>query len=210
VSIVDIRAESRASVRARIREAALDTARETTVARGWSAVRMGVVAGEVGVSRQTLHAEFGTKQDLGLALVMREAGVFFDGVAARLDRHPGDLFGAVHEAVAFTVHTAADNPLLQTILTGATTAGGDDSLLPLLTIRSEPLLDRAVALFSDWIDAQWPDSDPEAVRVMVHSVARLLISHVLLRTDSADAAGRDLALVACRCLTPTDRGSTPA
>ena len=45
------------------------------------------------VVRRRLHAEFGTKDDLGKALVMRETAEFFDGVMTRLGEHPGDLAG---------------------------------------------------------------------------------------------------------------------
>jgi AcrR family transcriptional regulator len=71
MSVVDLRAETRAYGRARLRELALDAARDVVLDRGWAAVRMGAIAKEIGISRQTLHGEFGTKDDLGNALVMR-------------------------------------------------------------------------------------------------------------------------------------------
>jgi len=111
--------------------------------RGWSAVRMGAIATAVGVSRQSLHAEFGTKDDLGDALVLREVSIFFDGMLERLEHHRGDLAGAVRDAGGYIVDAVRDNPLLQTILTRAP-AQGDFSLLPLLTTRGEPLIGRLV------------------------------------------------------------------
>lgn len=93
MSVADLRAETRAFGRARLRDVALDAAREVVLERGWSAVRMGAIATTIGISRQSLHAEFGTKDDLGNALVMRETAEFFDGVAVRLAEHPGDLAG---------------------------------------------------------------------------------------------------------------------
>ncbi len=200
MSIADFGVEPSAPTRAGVRERALQTAREITLQRGWGAVRMGSVASQIGISRQTLHAEFGTKQDLGLALVMREADDFFSGVQERLARHPGELARAVEDAATFTLDAAAVNPLLHTILTGAATAAGDDSLLPLLTVRGEPLLSRAAVLFGDWVTTQWPEANPQATHLMVDSVVRLIISHALLPTKSAQACGRDLAEVACRCL----------
>lgn len=203
VTTVDLRAETRAYGRARLRDVALDAARDVVLDRGWAAVRMGAIATQVGISRQSLHAEFGTKEDLGNALVMREMAEFFDGVRARLHEHPGDLSGAVSDAAAYIVSVARDNPLLETILTRAA-AGGDVSLLSLLTVRGEALLETATALVRDWVTGQWPDADPADVRLMVESVVRLCQSHILTPTKSPAEVGADMAVVASRCLPLSD------
>ncbi len=148
MSVADLRAETRAFGRARLRELALDAAREVVLDRGWSAVRMGSIATAVGISRQSLHAEFGTKDDLGEALVLREVSIFFDGMLERLEHHRGDLAGAVRDAAGYMLDAVRDNPLLQTILTRAP-AQGDFSLLPLLTTRGEPLIGRAAEIFGE-------------------------------------------------------------
>lgn len=199
VTSVDLRAETRAYGRARLRDVALDAARDVVLDRGWAAVRMGAIATEVGISRQSLHAEFGTKEELGNALVMRETAQFFEGVGTRLAAHPGDLAGAVSDAAEYMVTVARDNPLLATILTRAA-GGGDVSLLSLLTVRGEALLDSAITLVRDWVTGQWPDADPADVRLMVESVVRLCQSHILTPTRSPAQVGADMALVACRCL----------
>lgn len=199
MTTVDLRAETRAFGRARLRDAALDAARDVVLDRGWAAVRMGAIATRVGISRQSLHAEFGTKEDLGNALVMREMAEFFDGVRARLAEHRGDLAGAVSDAAEYIVSVARENPLLETILTRAA-AGGDVSLLSLLTVRGEALLDTAISVVRDWVVEQWPSADRDDVRVMVESVVRLCQSHILTPTKSPAEVGADMALVACRCL----------
>ena len=203
MSVVDLRAEARAYGRARLRELALDATREVVLEKGWAAVRMGAIASAIGISRQSLHAEFGTKDELGNALVMRETAQFFNGLQTRLSDHPGDLAGAVAEAAEYMVSVARDNPLLETILT-RTPAGGDVSLLSLLTVRGEPLLDSGVAVFGGWVAEQWPSVDPEDARVMVESVVRLVLSHVLTPTKTPAEVGADLAVVACRCLPVPD------
>lgn len=199
MSVVDLRAETRAYGRARLRGLALDATREVVLEKGWAAVRMGAIATAIGISRQSLHAEFGTKDDLGNALVMRETAQFFNGLQDRLAAHPGNLARAVSEAAEYMVSVARGNPLLETILTRAP-AGGDVSLLSLLTVRGAPLLDSGAAVFGDWVTAQWPKADPADVRVMVESVVRLVLSHVLTPTKTPAEVGADLALVACRCL----------
>lgn len=199
VAVVDLRAETRAFGRARLRELALDETRAVALEQGWSAVRMGSIAKAIGISRQSLHAEFGTKDDLGDALVQRETSTFFEGIRELLEQHPGDLAGAVQHAGYYVLDVTQDNPLLQTILT-RTPAHGDVSLLPLITTRGEPLIDRGVELFGAWVVGQWPSLSPADTRLMVESVVRLSLSHIVTSTKPAADAAADLARLACRCV----------
>ena len=200
MTVVDLKAETRAFSRARLRELALDAARDVVLDRGWASVRMGAIASAVGISRQSLHGEFGTKDELGDALVMRETTTFLDGVQARLTKHPGDLAGGVADAAEFMLSATRDDPLLQTILTRTPAIGGDQSLLPLLTTRGEPLIDHAMQIVGSWVTEQCPPANLADVRLMVESVVRLAHSHLLTQTRTPSDAARDLALVACRCL----------
>lgn len=200
MSVVDVRAEVRAYGRARLRELALDAARDVVLDRGWAALRMGAIATSIGISRQSLHAEFGTKDDLGNALVMRETAEFFEGMANRLGNHPGDLAGGVAAAAEYMVSVARDNPLLETILTRSPAHSGDTSLLSLLTVRGEPLIETGIAGLGEWVRAQWPKADPAEVTLMVESVVRLCLSHILTPTKTPSEVAADLAVVACRCL----------
>ena len=206
MSVVDLRAETRAFGRSRLRELALDAAREVVLDRGWAAVRMGAIAIAVGISRQSLHGEFGTKDELGNALVMRETSMFLTGVEARLAEHPGDLAGGIVDAAQFMLSATRDNPLLQTILTRTPANRGDQSLLALLTSRGEPVLEHALRIVSRWVGEHWPSVNPADSRVMVESVVRLAQSHVLTPTKTPSDAAWDIAVVACRCLCLPDPG----
>ena len=62
-TVAELRERARDEARRRTRDLVLDAARATTLESGWRAVRMGALATEVGLSRQALHAEFGTKAD---------------------------------------------------------------------------------------------------------------------------------------------------
>lgn len=200
MSVVDLRAETRAYARGRLRELALDATRDVILDQGWAAVRMGAIATQIGISRQSLHAEFGTKDDLGNALVRRELENFFDIVRVRLSEHPGDLAGGVAAAVHYILSATRDDPLLEAVLTGTTANSDGESLLPALTVRGEPLIDSAMTMLGDWVREQWPSADPADVALMVESVVRLCQSHILTPTKTPDAVAADLALVACRCL----------
>lgn len=205
MTVVDLRAETRAYGRSRLRELALDAARQVVLDRGWSAVRMGAIATTISVSRSSVHAEFGTKDDLGQALVMREAATFFDEMRNRLMEHPGDLPGGIVAGVAYMLDETGGNPLLQTILTRAP-VDGDTSLLPLLTTRGEPLITHAVEILSSWVTDQWPALPVSDVRLMAESVVRTGLSHILTQTEPKADIARDLALLACRCLKFPDPG----
>lgn len=182
--------EIRAQARRQLRDAFLDAAQEITITEGWHRLRMGSVAAQLGVSRQTLHAEFGTREALGQALIMRETEQFLVGVSNCLDRHPGNLAAAVREAVQYTLLRAAEDPLLRTVLTSA--RGGDDSLLPLLTTRSEPVLHAASAALQGYAEEHFPHLDRERVASVVDNVVRLTVSHIVLPAGSADEIARRL------------------
>ena len=203
MSVVDLRAETRAYGRARLRELALDAAREVVLDKGWGAVRMGAIATAVGISRQSLHAEFGTKDDLGHALVMRETEIYLDGVGERLAEHPVDLAGGLSAAAEYMLVSARENPLLQSVLT-RTSGDGDVSLLSELTIEGEPILGYAMGVVSDWIRSQWPSADRNDVALTVETVVRLAQSHILTPVREPADAAEDLARVARRCMRMAD------
>ena len=56
-----------------LRERILDATAGITIGGGWAAVSMGKVASAVGVSRQTVHTEIGTKAELAEAPPVRAA-----------------------------------------------------------------------------------------------------------------------------------------
>lgn len=185
-------ADIRADARQRVHDAMLDAAHELVLGGGWGAVRMGAVAARVGLSRQTLHAEFGTKEALGQALVLRTTDRFLLGVQQSLEASPGGLRDAVRAAVVFTLESTARDPLLQTVLTSAR-SGADETLLPLLTSRSEPVLQRSSEVLTAWVRAHHPELDAALVADVVDSVVRLVVSHVVLPVDAPAAVGRRLA-----------------
>jgi len=193
---VSIAEEIRSDARDRLREAVLDLVQDTVATSGWAAVRMGAVATRVGVSRQTLHAVFGTKEALGQALVLRVTDRFLVGVGSALDRSPGRLGEAVAAAVTWTLRRADEDPMVHTVLTSSR-SGGDTTMLPLLA-TSEPLLHRATEAVQAWICTHHPDLDARAVREVVDTVVRLVVSHAVVPVDPPEVVARRLARLAER------------
>jgi AcrR family transcriptional regulator len=136
---------------------ALAVTHQLTVDHGRDWVRLSEVAALTGVSRPTLYKEFGDKQGLGQALVLRETERFLVGVAAQLERHPQDLTAGIRAAVSFTLIEAEASPLLRAVLTSAR---GDDTLLPALTTRSAPVLEAATTMLGAWLGEQLPGLNP--------------------------------------------------
>ena len=69
-------------VRRQLRDDVLDAAYGMTVTGGWSCARMTALADRVGVSRQTVYKEFGSRDEVGRALVLREAARLVEGMTA--------------------------------------------------------------------------------------------------------------------------------
>jgi AcrR family transcriptional regulator len=169
--------------RARLRDEVLDAAYAITVEDGWEHVRMTTLAGHVGVSRQTLYKEFHSKDEIGEALVVREAERFHAGVLEHADEHE-DLAGSVHAAISFTLRHGAANPLLRTVLAGS--PSGEQSLLPYITTGSGPLLDATIALVREHLRSRDPGLAPEHLDTLADTIVRLSVSHLLRPTASVE------------------------
>jgi AcrR family transcriptional regulator len=201
------------TAKAQMRDTILDAAYDLVIARGWSAARMADIAAAVGLSRQTLYNEFGSKDGLAAAVALRETRRFLTGITAVLDEHD-DLRRAVEAAALFAFERIGDNPLLKAALTATDEAGHTD-LLPLVTTRSEPLLLASRTALADHLNRHWPALDPEEVTAAAEVAFRLVISHLVVPTDPPEIVAERLGRLVTRFLvghssppgpTPTDGG----
>jgi AcrR family transcriptional regulator len=194
------RSSFRESVRSLLREHLLDAASEALIDGGWNHLKMTDIANAVGVSRQTVYNEFGNKTKLGEALALREATRFLEGVSDRLDEHPDDLAKAIHAAIEYTLRQAADNPLLRAVLTA--TRGGATELLPFVTSRSAPILVAATSVLLTYLHKHWPEIelDDDQRRIVVESVVRLVVSHLVMPLASAQEVADQISWMASRIL----------
>jgi len=131
------------ALRQRIVSAAVDL----TTHSGWSSVTMSRLAQIVGVSRQTVYNEIGSKPVLAEAMVLDELGRFLSIVDRAFDRYPGDLLESVHVAAGGVLARTNDSALLRAIVSA--THGADTELLPPLTTQSRSLLTAARAIMAD-------------------------------------------------------------
>ncbi|GAB3001340.1 TetR family transcriptional regulator [Amycolatopsis echigonensis] len=188
---------ARLSGRARqlMRADALDVAEAIVLDRGYRGVNMQEVADRVGVARQTLYSEFGSKQGLASALVLRLTGQFLDGIERALAAHP-EMRAAWWAAARYTFDAAADNPLLKAVLVG----DGSGELLPLLTSEAAPVVREATERLVTGVCRRWPGLDHAEVGVAAEAATRLALSHLVLPLHPPDVVAEHIAELVVRFL----------
>jgi AcrR family transcriptional regulator len=193
---VDAPSTFRDSVRTLLRDRLLDAAASITATEGWGAVTMAKLADEVGVSRQTVYNELGSKPKIAEELVMRELERFLDIVRTRMAAED-ELVEALRSACEGALEAAAANPLLKAILESAHTGGGSD-LLPLLTTQAQGLIRGATSVVVDALAEQGFSTglDEDELLTAVDAVIRLVLSHVMQPAKTPTEAAADIAWVA--------------
>ena len=175
----------RGAVRQLLRDRLLDAGRDQLSDRPWARVTMAEIAAAAGVSRQTLYNEFGSRDEFGQALVIREGSRFLDEVEDAIDEHPGDPRAALSAALERFLTIARDDPLVRLLLADDGTAG----MLPLVTTQSRPVLEWASGRLADTIEARWPGLPPSDLQTLTDVLVRLAISHVTAPRRSAGPDG---------------------
>lgn len=196
----------RESVRGLMRDRLLDAAARITATDGWGSVTMAKLADEVGVSRQTVYNELGSKPRLAEELIMRELARFLDVVRTRMAAE-SDLVTALRSACEGALETAAANPLLRSVLESSQTGASD--LLPLLTTQSQGLIESATVVVISALEEQEFSTplDDAHLRVAVDAVIRLVLSHVMQPGKPPAKAADDIAWVAGAVLRGSERDS---
>jgi AcrR family transcriptional regulator len=181
-------------MRQRIVQAAVSLTAEV----GWARVTMATVADRVGVSRQTVYNEVGTKPGLAEAMILHELDRFLGVVNLAFDAHPDDLVGAIRAASRDVLVLAKDNPLLHAVVSA--THGADTELLPLLTTHAESLLAAAKVVIADRIEGYDVGLDEEHLEAAIDMVVRVVLSHVMQPSAAPERTADDLAWIATRVL----------
>jgi AcrR family transcriptional regulator len=182
------------SMRERVIEAAVALTSEV----GWSAVTMARLADEVGVSRQTVYNEIGSKPRLAEAMILRELERFLALVSTAFDENPTDVVGAVRAAAQRVLENAQDNALLHAVVSA--THGADTELLPLLTTHAQSLLSVAQGVLVDRLAPYGVDLPADRLAAAVDMVVRVVLSHVMQPTAAPAKTAADIAWIADRVL----------
>lgn len=183
------------------RDRVVDAAVRMTIDIGWSRVTMVRLADEVGVSRQTVYNEMGTKAGLAEAMVARELERFLGVVTLAFDAHPDDLVAGIREATRTVLELAQDNPLLHAVVSA--THGADTELLPFLTTQADNLLTTAHAVVAERVAPYDIGLAPEQLDAAIDMVVRVVLSHVMQPSASPAGTADRLAWLVERVLRPS-------
>ncbi|UUZ61460.1 TetR/AcrR family transcriptional regulator [Nocardioides sp. B-3] len=142
---------------------------------------MADLAEVVGVSRQTIYNEFGSKDDLVPALYEREKDRFIAGFEERMDAGES-LDVAMRASIMWMLDEVVEHRVLTRMVADAR-AGSTDGLIPLLTVHSDaivkPVREQVVQLLLE----RWPKLDREAVEVSTEHTVRFIPGQLVTPTD---------------------------
>lgn len=181
-----------------LREQLCEAATELLTTEGWGKVTMARLADLVGVSRQTVYNEIGTKSDLAEAIVLLQLERFLAEVTRSFDQHPDDLIAALRDSARRVLVYARDNALLHAVVSA--THGADTELLPLLTTHSEYLLAGAKEAVAERVAGYPVDLSAPQREACIDMVVRLVLSHVMQPSGDPATTADDIAFIAARVL----------
>ena len=184
-----------------IRERVIEAAVTLTTDVGWAQVTMARLADTVGVSRQTVYNEIGTKPRLAEAMILRELERFLGLVTLAFDAHPTDLVAAIRDASRSVLEASQDNLLLKAIVSA--THGADTELLPLLTTHAGALLSTAKAVVVERVAPYDVRLAPAQLEAAIDMVVRVVLSHVMQPSASPSRTADDIAWISAQVLNPT-------
>ena len=175
-------------------------AAELTLEVGWAGVTMGKLADRVGVSRQTVYNEVGSKPQLAEEMVLAELAKFLAVVDASFDEQPDDLVEAIRSAARGVLELARGNALLQAVVSAS--YGAETELLPLLTSRNDALVLTATRAVKARVTTYDVAIDDRYLDAAIDMVVRLVLSHVVHPIGDPAATADDIAWISGRTLRP--------
>jgi AcrR family transcriptional regulator len=183
-----------------MRERVVAAAAELTLEVGWSGVTMGKISDRVGVSRQTVYNEVGSKTQLAEEMVLAELAKFLTVVDEAFDEQPDDLVEAIRGASRGVLELAGRNALLQAVVSAS--YGAETELLPLLTTRNDALVLTATEAVRARVTAYPIDLDDRHLDAAIDMVVRLVLSHVVHPIGKPDDTADDIAWISEKTLRP--------
>src|SRR5689334_5799617 len=161
---------------------------------------MGKLADRVGVSRQTVYNEVGSKPRLAEEMVLAELAKFLAVVDEAFDAQPDDLVEAIRSASRGVLELARTNALLQAVVSAS--YGAETELLPLLTSRNDALVLTATDAVGVRVAAYRVPLVDRHLDAAIDMVVRLVLSHVVHPVAEPADTADDIAWIASRTLRP--------
>jgi AcrR family transcriptional regulator len=158
---------------------------------------MARLAERVGVSRQTVYNEIGTKPALAEAMILGDLARFLAVVDEAFATHDR-LVPAIEAAATGVLEFAQDNKLLHAVVSA--THGADTELLPLLTTHAESLMASAKLVITGHVEPFGLDLTPDELDAAIDMVVRVVLSHVMQPSASPGETGAGIAWIARRVI----------
>jgi len=181
-------------------ERVVGAAADLTLEVGWAGVTMGKLAERVGVSRQTVYNEVGSKPQLAEEMVLAELAKFLAVVDLAFDEQPEDLIEAIRSASRAVLELGRRNALLQAVVSAS--YGAETELLPLLTTHSDALALTANDAVRRRVLHYRLALDDRLLDAAIDMVVRLVLSHVVHPTGTPADTADDIAWISGRTLRP--------
>ncbi len=180
----------RAMTRIVSRNSAIEAAWQLLTEKAWPAMTMAEVASLAGISRQTLYKEFGSRDGLAEAYVLRFLDGFLFLIREETDAHPDDPRAAIRMGFGRFLSLAFADPLVQR---GIEDSDQQAQLLRLLTTDGGKIYRHATDGLTEIFTTAWEDIDHESARIAADGLVRLAISNIELRSGSPESIATDLA-----------------
>lgn len=190
-----------------LRDQIIAAATRRTLAHGWNGITMARLADDVGVSRQTIYNEMGSKTHLAEALARHELRAFLAEVVAGFDAEPADPVRAVRSSVLSVLQYAEESPLIVAIVSSA--QGAETDLLPLLTTRPSTILGGATTTICELLAHYGPAVPDSRVEKCVDVGVRSVISHLMFPAEEPEVLAEHLGWMAGRLLFADERAAAP-
>ncbi|MBY4568788.1 TetR family transcriptional regulator [Gordonia sp. PS3] len=176
-----------------LRTTLLDGLRTLLREKDWARVTMADVARQAGVSRQTVYNEFASRTGLSQAYALRLADEFTGEIGAAVAANVGDVTGALRSGFARFLASAADDPMIQSLLSGE----AKPDLLKLITTDAAPIIAAASDRLEVILVESWIAIDAETAGRIARMIARTALSYVAMppAPDADSDVADDLASV---------------
>lgn len=163
---------------------------------GWSALTMGRLAERVGVSRQTVYNEVGSKVLLAELVRQRAARQLGSVIDKAFARHPADVVSGLRSAAQDFLQAVQVDPTLQAIL--ASSQGVPSAQLPSPGVEAAFLLSQTGESFRANLEGFEMSLTPAEREIFIETAIRLVLSNALHPSAPADQAAGGIAWVASR------------
>lgn len=161
------------AARSLLRESVLTAVDELVKHDGWAATSIERVAKAVGISRQTVYNEFGSRQSLAEAYILHRLDALLAGVD-EVVRESDDLEEGMRAGIT-RFFDMVDEPLIRTVLSGSGDRSG-------LTALLRQVNEHTTVHLADLIRSIRPNISVEDAVILADSVARLAVAHALAPT----------------------------